>query len=114
MTASVFRVVLIGLGAGFAVVLFAVCGPPFVRAPDLLGAFGAGFVNPFASGYALDAICCWLVLGTWIAHDAKVHGVKHGWVALVLGIVPGVATGFAVYLLLRHRQVVSTSPAAQG
>ncbi|WP_369010820.1 DUF2834 domain-containing protein [Klebsiella pneumoniae] len=31
-------------------------------------------------------------------------GIRHGWVALLLGVVPGVATGFAVYLLIRLNQ----------
>lgn len=105
MTLSLFRALLIGLGTTFAVVFVAVCGPPLLQNPDVLGAFAAGFVNPFATGYSLDAIFCWLVLGAWVVYEAKAHGIKHGWVALVLGVAPGVAAGFAVYLLLRLNQM---------
>jgi hypothetical protein len=42
-----------------------------------------------------------VVLTTWVVYEAKTRPVKHGWIAPLLGLVPGVATGFAVYLLLR-------------
>lgn len=86
------------IGAGFAIAFCALCIPPLVDDPDVLAAFAAGFVNPFASGYSLDAICCWAVLAVWVAHER----VRWGWVALVVGVVPGVATGFALYLFLRR------------
>lgn len=89
------------VGGGFAVAFFVLCAPPVVDDPDVLGAFAAGFVNPFSSGYALDAICCWVVLAIWVAKER----VRWGWVALVVGVVPGVATGFALYLFLRRRHV---------
>ena len=75
--------------------------PPLIGDPDLLAAISAGFVNPYATGYSLDTIMCWVVLTTWVAYEAKARPVKHGWIAPLLGLVPGVATGFAVYLLLR-------------
>ncbi|MDD3446684.1 MAG: DUF2834 domain-containing protein, partial [Zavarzinia sp.] len=65
--------------------------------------FGQGFVNPFSTGYSLDVLTCWAVLAVWIIRDARVAGIRHGWIALVLGIVPGVAVGFAFYLWLRSR-----------
>ena len=104
MSTSTFRALLIGLAATFALAFAAICIPPFLQNPDLVGAFAAGFVNPFAAGYALDTIFCWLVLACWVIYEAKAHGIRHGWVALMLGVVPGVATGFAVYLLLRLAQ----------
>jgi len=104
MTQHTFRALLIGLGSTFVVAFAFVCIPPLLRNPDVIGAFAAGFVNPFAAGYALDVVFCWLVLASWVRYEAKVHGIKHGWVALLLGIAPGVATGFAVYLLLRLTQ----------
>lgn len=79
--------------------------PPLVRDPDILGAFAAGFVNPYSSGYSADIFACWAILAVWIVHDAKRHGVRHGWVCLVLGLVPGVAVGLAVYLAMRTRQL---------
>ncbi len=104
MTLTVFRIVLVALGSTFAVAFMAICVPP-LQAPDVVGALAGGFVNPFATGYSLDTIFCWFVLGAWVVYEAKAHGIRHGWVALVLGVAPGVATGFAVYLLLRSKQL---------
>ena len=73
------------------------------KQPDILAAFGAGFVNPYSSGYSADVIACWLILAIWVVYEAKSRSVRHGWVCLVVGVVPGVATGFAAYLLLRAK-----------
>lgn len=104
MGTNAFRAVLILLAAAFTIVFVAVCIPPFLQDPDILAAFGAGFVNPYASGYALDIFFTWAVLAAWVVYEAKVKGIRHGWVALALGVVPGVAAGFACYLLLRLGQ----------
>jgi hypothetical protein len=104
MSQNAFKIVIAVLGATFAVLFLVLCVPPLVENPDVIGAAMAGFVNPFASGYALDAIFCWLVLSSWVAYEAKASGIRHGWVCVLLGIVPGVATGFAAYLLLRMSQ----------
>lgn len=104
MSESLFKTVLTLLAAGFAAAFAVIVVPPLLASGDVVGAFAAGFVNPYASGYALDAILCWCVLAAWVLYEARTRGVRHGWVALLLGIVPGVATGFAVYLLLRLRQ----------
>lgn len=109
MKLATFRIVLVALGSTFAVAFTAICVPPLLQSPDVIGALAGGFVNPFATGYSLDAICCWCVLAAWVGYEAKAHGIRHGWVALVLGVVPGVATGFAVYLLLRLRQLPGES-----
>lgn len=93
------------LAAGFALLFAVVVVPPLLASGDVAGALAAGFVNPFASGYALDAIFCWLVLAVWVVQEAKTQGVRHGWIALLLGLAPGVATGFGVYLLLRARRL---------
>ncbi|MFZ5757122.1 MAG: DUF2834 domain-containing protein [Pseudomonadota bacterium] len=104
MSITAFRAILILLAAAFTIVFMAVCIPPFLQDPDILAAFGAGFVNPYASGYALDIFFTWAVLAAWVVYEAKVKGIRHGWVALALGVVPGVAAGFALYLLLRLGQ----------
>lgn len=101
MNQTAFRTLLVTLAAAFTAAFVAICVPPFLQNPDILGAFAGGFVNPYATGYALDVFFSWAVLAVWVAHEAKVKGVRHGWVALVLGVVPGVAVGFATYLLLR-------------
>lgn len=104
MSRTLFQTLLWMLGLGFAVAFTVLCVPPLMQDPDLIGAFAAGFVNPYASGYALDAILCWVILAVWITYEARTQAVKYGWIALLLGVVPGVATGFAAYLLLRLRQ----------
>ena len=105
MSANDFRSLLRLVAAGYAIAFGVIVVPPLLESRDIVGAVAAGFVNPYASGYALDAITCWLVLAVWVVYEARVLGVKHGWVALALGIAPGAATGFAVYLLLRQGQV---------
>lgn len=104
MNTQLFRIVIGTLGLAFAATFIALCVPPLIENPDFVGAALAGFVNPFASGYALDAIFCWLILSTWIFHESRTQSIRHGWMCIVLGIVPGVATGFAAYLLLRMGQ----------
>jgi hypothetical protein len=104
MSETIFKALLGFLAGGFAVALVLLCGPAFVGNPDLPSAIAGGFVNPYASAYALDAITCWCVLAGWVLYEARSKQMRHGWIALVLGILPGVATGFAVYLLLRLRQ----------
>ncbi|HEY0975410.1 MAG TPA: DUF2834 domain-containing protein [Solimonas sp.] len=103
MREQTFAVLVAVLGLLFAVFFAVVVVPPLLQNPDVLGAFAAGFVNPFAAGYAMDAILCWAILAVWVIYEARAHGVRYGWVALLLGVAPGVATGFAAYLLLRLR-----------
>jgi Terpene cyclase DEP1 len=92
------------LGVAFAVAFGYIVGPPLLTSRgDVVGGLLAGFANPYASGYALDAIFCWLILSAWILHERATLNVKHGWIAIILGAVPGVATGFALYLFLRAR-----------
>lgn len=89
----------------FAVGFCVLVVPPLLASGDIWGAAMAGFVNPYSSGYALDAIMCWAILAVWVIYEARAHGIKHGWVALLLGVVPGVATGFGLYLLIRMQQL---------
>ena len=104
MGTAAYRRFLVVLAVAFAVAFALVCIPPFIENPDIVGAFAGGFVNPYASGYAMDIFFTWAVLAVWVIYEAKVKGIRHGWVALLLGVVPGVATGFAVYLLIRLNQ----------
>ncbi len=92
------------IGIGFAAFFFITLGPILIENPNVIEAFKARYVNPYSSGFSTDAICCWFVLAAWVVYDKLEKGIKHGWVALALGVVPGVATGFALYLLLRMRQ----------
>lgn len=103
MSASAFRACLVLIAGAFTLMFCAIVVPALVQNPDVIAAFAGGFVNPFASGYSLDVICCWCVLAAWVWFEAKQDGVRHGWVALLLGVVPGVAVGFAFYLFIRLR-----------
>ncbi len=100
-----YKLSLILLGTGFSIAFSALVLPAMWASGDVIGAFAGGFVNPYATGYALDAIFCWLILAVWIVYEAKKMNVRYGWIALILGVIPGVATGFALYLLIRMSQL---------
>lgn len=93
------------IGIGFAAFFFITIGPLIIDHPNIIDAFKAGYVNPYASGFSTDAIACWMVLAAWVVYEKAEKGIKHGWIALLLGLVPGVATGFAFYLIARSKQV---------
>ena len=92
------------IGIGFSAFFFISMGPSFIADPNLVAAVKSGFVNPYSSGFAIDAIACWLVLAAWVIYEKFAKGIKHGWIALLIGIIPGVATAFALYLLMRMKQ----------
>lgn len=104
-----FRAVLILLGGGFALFFVLYVAPPLFPDLDIAGALAAGFVNPFAAGYSTDTIMCWFVLATWVVYERVMLGTRHGWIALLVGLVPGVATGFALYLLIRMKQAAAAT-----
>ncbi len=105
MSEPAFKLILL-LAAAFFTAFFAwVVVPPLIEDPDVVAAFAAGFVNPYSSGYSTDVLVCWVILAAWVAYEAKAYSVRKGWVCLVLGVVPGVAVGFALYLLVRAKQV---------
>lgn len=62
-------------------------------------------MHPYASGYSMDVLVCWAILAAWVIYEAKTYSVRKGWLCLLLGIFPGVAVGFALYLLLRAKQI---------
>ncbi|HEX4843901.1 MAG TPA: DUF2834 domain-containing protein [Limnobacter sp.] len=105
MPEHVLKVVLCAAIVFFSVFFAWVVIPPLIENPDVWGAFAAGFVNPYSTGYSTDVIVCWFILAAWVWHEAKVHKVRHGWICLLLGVVPGVAVGFALYLLVRAKQL---------
>ncbi len=105
MSIFAFRFLVSLVAIGFSVFLFVTVLPPMLDSGDVIGAFAAGFVNPFAAGYAIDAISCWLILAIWVIYEASSRGIRHGWICLVLGVFPGVATGLGLYLLLRSMQL---------
>jgi len=109
MIHQVFNIALIGIAAIFTVIFCAVVVPPLIADPDIVSAILAGFDNPYASGYSTDVILCWVVLAIWVFYERHTYSVKHGWICVALGVVPGVAVGFPLYLVLRQKQLTHTS-----
>ncbi len=109
MSERQFRAIIIGVALGFTLLFAVVVMPPLIENPDIFGAFAAGFANPYSSGYSADVVACWLILAAWVVFEARSRGVRHGWLCLLLGVVPGVAVGFATYLLLRSHQLGTQS-----
>jgi len=97
------QIIIAAIGLIFTVFFSATIIPALIKNPDIIGAFAAGFVNPYSSGYSFDVICCWLILAVWVIYESP--KVKYGWVWVLLGIVPGVALGFAGYLIMRQIQL---------
>ena len=103
MSTSILKVLLSFFALLFCFLFFTIVMPPFLQNPDVVHAFSEGFVNPYSSGFSWDTILCWCILATWIFYEFK--KVKYGWCCLIIGLVPGVAVGFAAYLLLRLNQL---------
>ena len=101
MQKQIFKAGVIGSAAIFLIFFIVYVTPAALAYGDIIGAFLAGFVNPFSSGYAVDVIMCWFILLFWVIYERNTLGIKHGWLCLVLGVVPGVAVGFGSYLMLR-------------
>ncbi|WP_262694376.1 DUF2834 domain-containing protein [Kordiimonas aquimaris] len=108
MNKRTFESLVILLGAAFTIAFSIIVMPPLIESGDIIGAFAAGFVNPYASGYSLDTIITGLILITWIIYERSTHHVRGGWVAIILCFVPGIAVAFAYYLILRARQPEAT------
>lgn len=105
MNETLFKAIIIAAAGAFLLIFVAVVIPPLIAEPDVMGAFAAGFVNPYSSGYSSDVIACWVILAAWIVYERRAHGIRHGWICIALGLIPGVAVGFALYLLMRMRQL---------
>jgi hypothetical protein len=103
MNERAFRVSVLTVALAFTGLFCAIVIPALVEDLDIVGAFAAGFVNPYSSGYSADVIACWVILALWIAHESNRVPARYGIAALLLGVIPGVAVGFAAYLLLRSR-----------
>ncbi len=114
MAEQLFRVSIVVISLGFVMYFGFVVVPPLLESGDILGAFAAGFANPYSSGYSADVIACWLVLVAWVAYEACTLSIRGGWICLILGIVPGVVVGFAAYLLVRAGQISEARPSSAG
>lgn len=104
MSKRAFNTGLIFIIASFTLFFFAYFVPPILQNPDILNVLKSGFVNPYATGYSIDLIACWLVLVLFVLYEAKTKSIRHGWVCVLLGLVPGVVVGWSLYLILRSRQ----------
>lgn len=105
MNEQSFKFTIIAAATGFTALFAYWCIPPLIAHPDIIGAFAAGFANPYSSGYSADVLACWAILSAWILYERRTLGIRRGYWCIALGIIPGVAVGFALYLLLRLRQV---------
>jgi Terpene cyclase DEP1 len=105
MTEPLFKTTIIAAAAIFIALFTYWCIPPLIADPDVIGALSAGFVNPYSSGYSADVIACWVILSAWILYERRVLGIRQGLWFIALGAIPGVAVGFAGYLLLRAKQL---------
>jgi hypothetical protein len=105
MSKKTFEYALIAVAICFLCIFCVLIIPALIADFDIVGAFAAGFVNPYSSGYSADVILCWVALLIWVTYEAKVYAIRHGWICVFLGLVPGVAVGFALYVVLRNRQL---------
>jgi hypothetical protein len=105
MSGPVFKGLVGFLGATFTLAFCIIVVPEFLESADIIDAFAAGFVNPFSTGYSIDAILCAAILIARIIYEKSALHVRHGWIVVPLCAVPGVATAFAVYHLIRFNQV---------
>ena len=105
MSKTTFEASVLLVGAAFTIAFGVIVVPALIESGDIAGAFAAGFVNPFASGYSLDTILCAVILMVWVLYERSSLGIRHGWGAIPLSIIPGVAPAFAIYLVIRSRQL---------
>lgn len=89
------------IGLAFTLAFVVLVAPSLLTDLSIVAALSAGFVNPYSTGFSLDTLSSWLLLSVWIVYEARSSGIRHGWIAIVLGLIPGTATGLAFYLILR-------------
>ena len=111
MTQRTFIYIIAAIGLAFTIAFAILVMPSLLKDLSIVTALSAGFANPYSTGFSLDTLSSWLVLTMWIIYEARSSGIKHGWIAILLGLIPGTATGFAVYLILRTMQAGKASAA---
>jgi hypothetical protein len=110
MPSTRFDWILVALAAACMAVLAVVFFLPFLGdGLDFVRAFDLALVNPYSSGFAVDVLFTYAILIVWVVHEARSGDVRHGWVAVVLGLLISVAVGLALYLLIRRRGIGPTS-----
>ena len=104
MNTRIYLLLLSLIAIAFSLFFVLTVVPALATDWDLVSAILGGFVNPFAAGYSTDVILCWRILAIWVEHERRAAGIRHGWICVLLGAVPGVAVGWALYLILRQKQ----------
>ena len=89
MSENSFRIYVGILGAAFTVFFAISIVPAFLETWDIIGAFAAGFVNPFSTCYSVDVIICGLILAVWIIYERTAFGARHGLAVFPLMLIPG-------------------------
>lgn len=101
--ARVFALMIVAIALSFSALFFVQVLPAVSPLVDLpRAALLDGLVNPTALGYTADTLATGLVLIAWIVYERVALGVRHGWIAALLCLVPGVVVGLTAYLLLRR------------
>ena len=111
MTQRAFIYIIGAIGLAFTIAFALLVMPSLLKDFSIAIALSEGFVNPYSTGFSLDTLSSWLVLTVWIIYEARSSGIRYGWVAILLGLIPGTATGFAFYLILRTVQLSKVSAA---
>lgn len=116
MTRAVRNQALLSVSVLFTAAFVVICVPEVITGygGNLIAAFGGGFETPITTGYSLDVFGTWAVLAIWVVYERTARGVRRGWIALVLGTVPGVCVGLAAYLVIRERSLRHDAPAPRG
>ncbi|NNU15064.1 DUF2834 domain-containing protein [Parvularcula sp. ZS-1/3] len=97
---------IIGLLYAFGVIAF-IFIPSLVRG-EPLAPFTDGFVNRHAATWSIDVLVTGAVIMVWIFYERARFGIRNGWIAWPLMIVPGVAAALAYYLIIRSLHFVRT------
>jgi len=58
MSKKVFECASIAVAIFFTIIFCLLVVPALISDFDIMGAFAAGFVNPYSSGYSADVILC--------------------------------------------------------
>ena len=83
MIDRLFTISLLVVAVVFSYFFITLAIPSLLDNPDIGAAFAAGFVNPFASLYSIDATLCWVILAILIIYDRYNYKVKYGWGCLL-------------------------------
>jgi len=104
MNEVIFKRLIVGAAAVF-VAVYLLYSLPAAIDMAVMDVIYAGFVNPIASGYSVDALCSWFIFVCWVLFERQQYGIKWGWVCILIATVPGIALGFCVYLIVRQKQM---------